>query len=311
MKVTEISSVLQSFNYPFKFFKASDLDSELLFKPASLKRTIQNGIYFITQPEIISDLNILNSVIFTTEKVNTQNHLFVLENPQLIHYKLTHFFVKPKTNAIHNSSIISEDAKIGINVGIGPFSTIGNCIIEDNVVIGSNVVLEDNVVVKKNSRIDSNSVIGASGMAWIWDDNMNRIMQPQIGGVIIEENCLLGTDVTLVRGSLTENTIIGAGSVIAHGTKIGHGSIVGKKVHMANNVSLAGNSVIGDHSFLGSSCVISSNIKLPNNTIVGAAALVTKNFTQEYLTLAGVPAKIIGENNFESKPKGVPKPLKK
>lgn len=311
MKLTDIISILNSFNYSFEFIESSILDKEIIFKPASLKNIIQKGIYFVTEPDIIADLNLFDSIIITNEKVKTNNHLIIVENPQLIHYKLTHFFVKPQSNKIHKSVVISENAIIGKNVGIGPFTTIGNCILEDNVVIGSNVVIEDNVIVKTNSKIDSNSVIGASGMAWIWDENMNRIMQPQIGGVIIEENCLLGTDVTLVRGSLTENTIIGAGSVIAHGTKIGHGSIVGKKVHMANNVSLAGNSFIGDHSFLGSSCVISSNIKLPKNTIVGAAALVTKNFTEEYITLAGVPAKIIGKNNFESKPKGVPKPLKK
>jgi serine acetyltransferase len=43
---------------------------------------------------------------------------------------------------------------------------------------------------------------------------------------------------------------------------------------------------------------------------VGAAALVTKNFEEEYLTLAGVPAVIIKRNNFETKPNGAPQPYK-
>jgi len=173
------------------------------------------------------------------------------------------------------------------------------------------VVIEDNVILKKNSFIDSNSVIGAAGLAWIWDSNGNRIIQPQLGGVIIGEDCILATDVTIVRGSLSENTNIGTGTVIAHGTKIGHGSIINDHVHIANNVSIAGNANVGERCFLGSACVISSNITIADNCIVGAGAVVAKNVTENYVTLAGVPAKIIKRSNYEDKPKGAPKPFKK
>jgi UDP-3-O-[3-hydroxymyristoyl] glucosamine N-acyltransferase len=172
------------------------------------------------------------------------------------------------------------------------------------------VVVYKNTTIKSGCFIDSNSCIGPSGLAWIWDDNGNRIIQPQLGGVIIEKNCHIGTDVSITKGSLSENTIIGENTLIAHGTKIGHGCKVSKHVHMANNVSLAGNAVIGERVFLGSASIVSSNISVPNNSIVGAGTLVNKKFEEEYVTLVGVPAKILKANNYNHKPNGAPKPFK-
>lgn len=51
--------------------------------------------------------------------------------------------------------------------------------------------------------------------------------------------------------------------------------------------------MIGDHCWIGNGCKIIRGAKLPNNTIVGAGALVNKIFEEEYTILAGVPAKII------------------
>jgi UDP-3-O-[3-hydroxymyristoyl] glucosamine N-acyltransferase len=132
-----------------------------------------------------------------------------------------------------------------------------------------------------------------------------------LGGVIIEEDCVLGSDISIVRGSLTENTVIGKGTVMAHGTKIGHGCKVGSYVHFANNVSLAGNCIISDRVFLGSACVVSSNVFLPTGCILGAGSVLNKSIEEEFVTLIGVPARVIKKNNFESKPNGAPKPFKK
>ncbi|HNF72393.1 MAG TPA: DapH/DapD/GlmU-related protein, partial [Chitinophagaceae bacterium] len=202
------------------------------------------------------------------------------------------------------------DAEIHSSVSIGPYCVLGRCTLSEGVELKSHVVIEDRVHIGARTRIDAHSAIGVPGMAWIWSQEGERIMQPQLGGVVIEEDCLLASDISVVCGSLSENTRIGKGTVIAHGSKIGHGAQIEEYVHMANNVSLAGNAVIGHHSFLGSASVISSNITLPAHSIVGAGAVVNKNFTESYLTLAGVPAQIIRKNNYEEKPRGVPKPFK-
>ena len=295
-------------NINFEIIENTTWQSE--YKFASIKSIIQNGIYFFEDILLLQNFNISNSIIITSQKVKTNNNLIIVSNPQLVHYKLNSLINTLKLVGISNSAKINPKAVLGKNIYIGENTIIGQCIIEDNVIIKHNVVVEDNVIIRKNTFIDCNSCIGSAGLAWIWDSEGNRIIQPQIGGVIIESDCILGTDVTIVRGSTSENTLIGKGTVIAHGTKIGHGAEIKDHVHMANNVSIAGNATIGERSFLGSACVISSNVKLSDNCIVGAGAVLNKTINKNYVTLAGVPAKIIKENNFQDKPNGAPKPFK-
>lgn len=309
MQLHQLLSAIHNFNINYTLYQEDAIAEEIDFFPASLKRIIPNGIYFIQDAQAIVEQDLQDSIILAKERIPQRVHQIIVENPQLLHYKISQLFEKKRTNHIHSTAIISDKAVIGRNVHIGPYCVVGECVLEDDVVLMNHVVIEDQVCIKRRSFIDSHSVIGAGGLAWIWDQQGHRIMQAQLGGVIIGEDCILATDITVVKGSLSENTVIDDGTVIAHGTKIGHGAQIGKKVHMANNVSLAGNAVIGDYSFLGSACVISSNITIPKHTIVGAAALVSKNFTEEYLTLAGVPAAVLKRNNFEEKPKGAPIPF--
>ena len=54
--------------------------------------------------------------------------------------------------------------------------------------------------------------------------------------------------------------------------------------------------IIGNHCWLGCKAIITKNARLPNNTIVGVGSVVCKPFEQEYIALAGNPAKIVKEN---------------
>ncbi len=309
----KIISFLISNEIDFEELKASNIDLEGEFIVASLKNPIDRGLYYVDNNYPSVDENIKHSIIFTNidknNIVDTQNTYLFIDNPQLVHYKIAALFANQKKQGVHETAIISKKAIISPSAYIGPFCIIENCVIEENVQLISNVTVRNNVIIKKNTIIEGNSVIGARGMAWIWDTDGSRVIQPQNGGVIIGVNCIIGTDISIVRGSLSENTKIGDGVIIAHGTKIGHGSNIGNDVHIANNVSLAGNANIGDRAFLGSACVVSSNVKVAPNCIVGAGAVVSKSFNQEFLTLAGVPAKIIREKNYKDKPKGTPKPF--
>ena len=50
---------------------------------------------------------------------------------------------------------------------------------------------------------------------------------------------------------------------------------------------------IGDHCWIGQRVFITKNAKIPDNTIVGACSLVTKEFTSNYTIIGGTPAKVI------------------
>lgn len=307
VSLQQIEDYLKKTGINYELKNHGDLNN---LRPANFLNKIESGLYHVSKGFKGSLDDIFNSVIITEKWLETTNVEILVEQAQLTHYKLLSLFDLKEEHTIHPTAIIHEGARIGENVNIGAYSVIGACVIEDNVNIQKHVVIEDNVLIKKGVFIDSNSCLGQKGIVWIWDKDGKRINQPQLGGVVIEEDVHLSTDVTIVRGSLSENTRVGKGSVLAHGTKIGHGASIGEEVHMANNVSLAGNTKIGDRCYLGSGSVIPSNITLPKNTIVGASAMVTKNFEEEYCTLVGVPAKILYKENYNKKGRGTPTPFK-
>ena len=74
-------------------------------------------------------------------------------------------------NIISEMSFINDDASIGSNVQIDPFSTIkGNCnignnvIIANNVPLGGHVIVEDSVVIGGNSAVQQFTRIGRLAM---------------------------------------------------------------------------------------------------------------------------------------------------
>ncbi len=311
--LTQLIALLKKEQINHTIISSISQTPDQVYSLASIRNKTQNGIYYITDNHEAEWASISNSIILTNKDaaIPSSNNIVIVDNPQLVHYKLASIMEKKASPSIHPTSIIDCDAVISPSAHIGPFCVIGKCIIGDGVLLMGTITVNDGTEIRKNTVIESHSVIGARGMAWIWDDQGSRVMQPQSGGVIIEEDCIIGTGIAIVRGSLSENTIIGKGTVMAHGTKIGHGCIVGAHTHFANNVSLAGNATIGDRVFLGSGCVVSSNVTIGEGCIIGAGAVVHKSIPDTYCTIAGVPAVIIKRNNFESKPKGAPKPFYK
>jgi UDP-3-O-[3-hydroxymyristoyl] glucosamine N-acyltransferase len=304
---------LEQTRIPFSVSGIGVPGETIVFKPASIHNKILHGIYFFTGDQNLDLTGISQSIVFASHEPESEsgNIIIIVSNPQLTHYKLAQIGeIKPQPG-IHPTAIIDHEAVISPLAHIGPYCVIGKCTIEDNAVLMNTITVNDNCIIRKNTVIESHTVIGARGMAWIWDDQGERVMQAQSGGVIIEEECMLGTGITIVRGSLSENTIIGKGTVMAHGTRIGHGCLIGNHTHFANNVSLAGNVRTGERVFLGSGSVLSSNVFIGEGCIVGAGAVVHKSMPEPYCTIAGVPAIIIKRNNFESKPKGAPKPYQK
>lgn len=231
------------------------------------------------------------------------------DNAQLYFYKLSKSF---KEDYIENSRLIynpdnhtyiHEECKIGKNVKIGAGSVIGKCEIDDNVEIHSNVTIYSKTKISKNVIIESNTVIGSSGVMWVWD-NHERVYLEQLGSVLIEKNCRIGSLVEIVRGSANEITVVGEGTCMAHGTLIGHGNVIGKYNHFANGVKLGGSVIISDYNFLGSGSVISPGCKfLDTDIIIGSGGVVTKDIIKEGVYV-GVPAKRIKSSH--GKLSGIP-----
>ncbi len=299
----------------FLSFKEIEFDHSIStqgsFTVASIFEPIKKGFYFFAGDTI--PLEIEDSLLVVSNRCksgNASNSLVKLTNydPQLAFYEFLNVIVKKPNASISERSIISRGAVIGKNVLIEDFCVIGNCEIGENTIIRSNTKIHDGVQISENCVLEAGCIIGAEGVAWIWNsDESKRIRQPQLGGVKVGKNCFLGANTIVVRGSLNEKTSIGRDTIMAPGCRIGHGSKIGGFVHFSNSVTLGGNVIIDDNCFVGSGAVIRPKVKILNNTVVGAGAVVVKNSKNQGMMLMGVPAK---ESEVSKKPSAMPKQKK-
>lgn len=108
-------------------------------------------------------------------------------------------------------------------------------------------------------------------------------------GVQIQLGCNLMTGTII-----TNDVLIGKGSLINLNCTIGHDCIIGDFVETCPGVHISGNCNIGNFTFIGTNATILPKISIGNNVIVGAGSLVTKNVPDNVMVV-GVPAKIVKE----------------
>lgn len=231
------------------------------------------------------------------KEINNSISYIKVEDPKLLFYKLSYLFnpingeikLDQEATSIYPGTYIDKNVEIGENVRISP----GVCIYP-NTKIGNNVTIE------------SGTVIGCTGLLWTWDGD-EKVMLSTTGGVIIEDNCHLSANVSIVRGACSEYTQIKKGTFIAPGTAIGHGVVIGERVHIANNCTIGGSATIKADSFLGCAATISPSAVVEENCIVSSACCVTvSQILKKDGIYIGTPAKYLKRNEKSFKIKGVP-----
>jgi UDP-3-O-[3-hydroxymyristoyl] glucosamine N-acyltransferase len=220
-------------------------------------------------------------------------------NPQLDFYKLSH-----QVKDEYSFSTIWWGYTEGRDCNISKHAIIGrDVIIGSNVTIGPGTVIYSKTIIGDNVRIDSNCTIGTEGMMWVWD-NDKKVFLKQLGGVRIGDNCIIGSNTVIVRGSANENTILENDVNMAPGCLIGHGCHIGNSTHFANGVKLGGSVVISDYNFLGSGSIISPGVKITcQDVVIGAGATVVKNISEEGVYV-GIPA--VKSKSTTGKLSGIP-----
>ena len=300
----EVYAQLNALSIPFRL----EGPDRKISKVCSLLHKEPNGLYYFSgsKPHIIEGLK--DSIIVCNDQVlepsEDYSTLVVKGDPQVVFYKLcARLFGGRNRSEIHPTAIIHPEAEIGSEVYVGPYSVVGRSRVGSGSRIEAHCVIFDGCDIGERVRIDPHSCIGAAGAVWVWGDGNQRVILPQVGGVRIEDDVFLASDVTVVRGLFNEWTTIGKGTLIAPGSKIGHSVMIGSNCHLANNVSIAGSAIIGDGTFLGSGSSVRSHARLAADTIVGSGAAVVKDVLRTGVTVAGVPAV---EMEPKSQRKGVP-----
>jgi UDP-3-O-[3-hydroxymyristoyl] glucosamine N-acyltransferase len=230
-----------------------------------------------------------------------------VSNPYLAFAKLLeYFYVKPaKPTGISKDAIVSSGTKIGKNISVFPFSYISDNVsigddtiiyphvfIGENTILGEGCIIYPHVTVREGVRIGervivhSGSVIGSDGFGYVPDDGRYYKI-PQVGGVIIEDDVEIGSNVSIDRAT-TGNTVIGKGTKIDNLCQIAHNVRIGSNCIIVAQVGIAGSTEIGDSVTLAGQVGIVDHVKIESGTIIGAQSGITASLSKG--AYAGSPA---------------------
>ena len=193
---------------------------------------------------------------------------------------------------IHPSAVIDASAQvdptacIGAHVSIGARSRVGagtmigpGCVIGLDCDVGSDchlvarVTLVTRVRLGQRVLIHPGAVLGADGFGLAMDAG-RWIKVPQLGGVVIGNDCEIGANTTIDRGAL-EDTVLEEDVRLDNQIQIGHNVHIGAHTAMAGCSAIAGSARIGRRCLIGGGAGILGHLELCDGVVITAMSLVT------------------------------------
>ena len=295
MLLSQILDYIKQKGIPYSVERFTDTDITGISVPA--ESTPTSLLFFIRG--IPNDFNfsygaclIKKSAI--SDKASLTNVIQV-EDPRLVTILVANLF-KPyfsqKKALISARAVIHPEAKIGKNVIVMDNAVLGKCTVGDYTVIHPNVVVYDGVEIGALCEIDANTTLGAEGMGQNRYDDGRILKFPHFSRLIIKDNVLIGPNVTISKGILTP-TIIESGCMINALVHIAHNVHIGGRTALSMGAIVGGSAKIGKGCWLAPNSTVRNQVTIADNITVGMGAVVTKSFHQHGMTLVGIPARIL------------------
>ena len=285
MKLGDLSSIVQG-----KILGDPELE---ITGAAGIREAERGDITFISSPKFVKYLHESNaSCVIVKEPIEglavTQ---LVVSNPYYTFAKALELIYPGRAVApgISGMAAVSQKASIGREVAVLPFvyvadnvsigdgtvlypgvcigehSSVGNsCIIYPNVTIRENVRIGDRVI------IHAGTVVGSDGFGYVLEKESHYKI-PQVGGVVIEDDVEIGSNVSIDRATVGD-TVIGKGTKIDNLVQIAHNVKIGAKSLVIAQVGIAGSSELGSFVTLAGQVGVADHVTVESGTILGGQA---------------------------------------
>jgi len=278
---------------------------------ATLEGAQQGQLAFLANPlyrKHLADSRASAVVVAEADAAHCPMPCLIAKDPYVAFAKIAALF-EPITTAeagIHVSAVIAANAVISPAASIGPFVSIGartrieagasigaGCVIGDDCVIGANseliarVTLVTRVRLGKRVRIHPGAVIGADGFGLAMDAG-HWIKVPQLGGVVIGDDCEIGANTCIDRGAL-DDTVLEEDVRLDNQIQVGHNVRIGAHTAMAGCVAVAGSARIGRYCLIGGGAGIVGHIEICDRVMVTAMSLVTHSIVTPGEYSSGTP----------------------
>ena len=191
---------------------------------------------------------------------------------------------------IHPSAMISDKAKIGSDVSIGPYAIVGDEVSSgDGTIIGPHAVIDPYVEIGKQCHVFQFASVGAVPQSLKFK---GELTWTKIG-----DRCIIREFVTINRGTEEGGgvTRIGNECLLMAYAHIAHDCILGNRVVMANNATLAGHVAIGNFATVGGLTAVHQFVRIGDYAFVGGKTVVVKDICP-YVLASGDRAELHGLN---------------
>ncbi len=207
---------------------------------------------------------------------------------------------------IHPTAVLADDVVVDTTASIGPHASIGarsrigagarigpGCVIGDDCEVGEDcqlvarVTLVTRVRLGRRVRVHPGAVIGADGFG-IAMDHGHWIKVPQLGGVLVGDDCEIGANTTIDRGALGD-TVLEADVRLDNQIQVGHNVRIGAHTAMAGCSAVAGSASIGRHCLVGGGAGILGHLEVCDRVVITAMTLVTHSIREPGEYSSGTP----------------------
>ncbi len=178
---------------------------------------------------------------------------------------------------IHPTAVVHPKALVDPKAHVGAFA-----VIEAYAVIGSQTVIYPHAYIGSYCSIGKRCVIaphvtiGFDGFGFYSDKNYHHTKIPQIGRVVIEDDCEIGAQCAIDRATLTD-TLIKKGTKIDNYCHIAHNVEIGENSMITAGFIVAGSTKIGRNFTTAGGVHVNGHIQITDNVILTGRAGATSD----------------------------------
>lgn len=187
-------------------------------------------------------------------------------------------------------AVIGAECEIGDGCTIGPGCVLGpGCTVGAGSRLAANVTLADGVRLGRRVLVHPGAVLGADGFGIAFaGDHWEKV--PQLGRVIVGDDCEIGANSTIDRGAI-EDTVLEADVRIDNLVQIGHNVRIGAHTAIAGCVGIAGSTRIGRYCLVGGASGIGGHLEIADRVTITANSMVVRSIDEAGSTWSsGLPA---------------------
>jgi UDP-3-O-[3-hydroxymyristoyl] glucosamine N-acyltransferase len=278
---------------------------------ATLARAEASQIAFLANPKYRSELAGCSAgavVLRADDAAAFAGPALIAKDPYVTFAKIAALFERQPAArpGVHPSAVVSPGAEVAAGASIGPFCVIEararigegavigphchvgeDCVVDAQTRLVARVTLVTRVRLGKRVLVHPGAVIGADGFGLAFEKD-HWIKVPQLGGVVIGDDCEIGANTTIDRGAL-DDTTLEEDVRLDNQIQIAHNVRIGAHTAMAGCSAVAGSATIGRYCLIGGGAGILGHLTVADKVTITSMSLVTHSIHEPGEYSSGTP----------------------